>query len=107
MYFRYNENEDRFDEWRRIYNIDPTEVKFSILATNELVLHVITDCPAEPLLVYIYDGISGFKRKINAESITKVNSITEFSIKNRNYITVSNEQETTVIKALYKGAMHN
>lgn len=83
----------------------PIQVEFSILPTNELILYVLTNSVTEPLIVYQYEGIFGFSRKIVAAGVPNSSGLKQFStVQNRHFVILQHGDSATVIRAIYKGS---
>ncbi|KAF2893085.1 hypothetical protein ILUMI_13089, partial [Ignelater luminosus] len=96
-------------EFKTIQKIDinvPLEVEFAVLPTKELILYVLTENPVKPLVVYEYQGISGFKEKIIGSTLPKVTNMKSFNTRNDHFILANNMQETRVIQAIFKGKIN-
>lgn len=94
----------RFYKWQNVDVNAPIQAEFAILPSNELVLYVITDDPSSPLIVYVYEGIFQFQRKIVTTTVSKIlNLQTLTTLDFKHYILVQNLNESLVIQAAFKG----
>lgn len=83
----------------------PIQVEFSILPTNELILYVLTTSATEPLIVYEYEGIFGFSKKIVAAWVPNSSGLKQFStLQDRHFAILQHGDSATVIRAIYKGS---
>lgn len=57
------------------------------------------------LILYIYEGISGFNEKMVGSLIPNVQHMNQFSIQNKHFIVLQNNDEINILQGMFKG--HN
>lgn len=101
---RFNVHTKQFEHWATLLVNAPIQVEFSVLPTDELVLYVLTDSVTEPFIVYQYEGISGFKKKIVASHVPKSNQMRQFTTKtNQHFVILNGDNEIRIIQGVFKG----
>ncbi|XP_044255131.1 uncharacterized protein LOC123005441 [Tribolium madens] len=101
---KFDELSLQFVPWQSLELDAPIQVEFSILPSNELVLYVVTDNPTQPLLVYRYEGIAGFKLALAASTLPKILYMNLFmGGDNQHFIIAQSYDEINVIQAIFKG----
>lgn len=101
---KFDELNSQFVPWQSLELDAPIQVEFSVLPSNELVLYVVTDNPTEPLLVYRYEGIAGFKLTVTGSTLPKIFYINQFmGVANQHFIIAQSYGEINVIQAVFKG----
>ncbi|XP_018568702.1 uncharacterized protein LOC108908983 [Anoplophora glabripennis] len=100
---RFDKKTQEFKIWQNIRLATPTHLEFSVLPSEELVLYILTDNPSEPLIVYVYEGISGFSKKIVGSAIPNVIRMNQFSINNMHFVVTQHFNYANIIQAVFKG----
>lgn len=104
IFSRFNIHTNQFEHWETVLVNAPLHVEFSVLPTDELVLYVLTDSVTEPLIVYQYEGISGFKKKIVASGLSKSNNMRQYTTKtDQHFVLLKSDNEITIIQGVFKG----
>ncbi|XP_074037516.1 closca [Leptinotarsa decemlineata] len=101
---RFDKNLEEFVIWQTIKLKTPVQIEFALLPTQELVLYITTENPAEPFNVYIYEGISDFSRNVGGSTIPNIINMNQFSLKNGHFVVVKHYYEIGVIQAVFKGS---
>lgn len=102
---RFDEKYGKFLKWQNIKVDAPTRTEFALLPSEELLLYVLTQNPVSQLIVYIYEGISGFNEKMIGSLVPNVQHMNQFSIQNDHFIALQNNDEINILRGMFKG--HN
>ncbi|KAG5875860.1 hypothetical protein JTB14_036816 [Gonioctena quinquepunctata] len=97
------ENND-FAIWQTLKLKTPVQIEFALLPSQELVLYVTTENPTEPFNVYIYQGISGFSKKVGDSTLSNILDMNQFTLKNGHFVVLKHYYEIGIIKAVFKDA---
>ncbi|XP_015834885.2 uncharacterized protein clos isoform X1 [Tribolium castaneum] len=101
---KFDESSLQFVPWQSLELDAPIQVEFSVLPSNELILYVVTDNPTQPLLVYRYEGIAGFKLALAGSTLPKILYMNLFmGGDNQHFIIAQSYDEINVIQAIFKG----
>ncbi|XP_025829762.1 uncharacterized protein LOC108740183 isoform X2 [Agrilus planipennis] len=103
---RLNLKTQQFDKYQDIQLQSPFQIKFSILPSDELVLYVLTNTPTQPFIVFVYKGIVGFKEKIIASTLPKLDEIHCFSPSHRHFVYAKSGDNTLLMEASFIGKNH-
>ncbi|XP_055704200.1 uncharacterized protein LOC129802424 isoform X2 [Phlebotomus papatasi] len=93
-----------FVHFQNIRIESPVRLQFSILPTGEFVLYVLTSNPAQPLIVYKYSGISGFRQFAIALTIPRGNRLSVIKIPkfSKEFVAVLSPNEATLLEAIMR-----
>lgn len=93
-----------FIPWQSLELNAPIQVEFTRLPSEELVLYVVSDNPTQPLIVYRYEGVAGFREILKGSTLPKIKYINLFkSVENKHFIIAQGFKKVYVIEAVFKG----
>lgn len=98
---------EKFTHWQDITVEAPIQVEFLILPSQELILYILTDNPAKPLIVYMYQGLERFKLKHEMMSLSRIRNMKAFNTNDGNsFVSAANDKGTTLIRSYFRGYKH-
>lgn len=74
-----------------------------LLPTGEFALYVLTENPVAPFSVHMYEGISGFNKKIMGTVISNVVDMNQFTHNQEQFFALQTNDQIVIIQALFKG----
>ncbi|GAB0097439.1 hypothetical protein DMENIID0001_130760 [Sergentomyia squamirostris] len=94
----------QFVHFQHIPIESPTRISFSILPTGEFVLYVLTGNPGQPLIVYIYSGISGFRQFVVGSTVARGHRLTVIQLPRfrKEFVAVISTQEASLVEAIMR-----
>lgn len=99
---RYSKLSGNFEQWQKITSSNLVKAEFSILPSGELFFFVLGPSN-ETLSIYKYVGVSGFKEEITIPSPTDIDNFKQFSLGNKHFVLVSNQEKVKILQAQFKG----
>ncbi|XP_059612245.1 uncharacterized protein LOC132258787 [Phlebotomus argentipes] len=81
-----------------------TRIQFSVLPSGQFMLYALTGNPGQPLIVYIYAGMSGFRQFAVASTIPKGNRLTVIKVPKfrKEFVAVLSASEATLVEAVIR-----
>lgn len=102
---RFEPSVARWNHWHSEEVQDPRTLQFAVLPSGELVLYVVTDCPAESLVVLQYRGLAGFVRRA-ALAVPVGHTLSAFNtVRHQHVVAVTSlAGRATLLQAAFKGS---
>lgn len=102
---RYDRISETFTPFQSVLIDAPLQVEFAVLPSQELILFILKDSAKSSLVIYEYNGISGFTEKIVAAGIPKAVNIRHFCTADSEHFLVVRlvGGQTIVLRAIFKG----
>ena len=98
-------NSTYFEHLQSLEIYTPVQAEFTIIEeTGDLLLYILTDYSAQPLLIYHYKGLIGFDKIVEGSTISKGFSLNPIHLRNceRNFIAIVVKGGVTFIESVIK-----
>lgn len=94
---------ENFVHWGSLLVETPKQLQFVILPSNEFIFYILTANYINPLQIYIYEGVSGFKQNhLFGTTLSSVNKIKNFNIHNENFLLAWNQKGVILLQAYFR-----
>ncbi|KAK9731810.1 hypothetical protein QE152_g13335 [Popillia japonica] len=101
--YRFNTSVENFVHWGSLLVETPKQLQFVILPSNEFIFYILTANYINPLQIYIYEGVSGFKQNhLFGTTLSSVNKIKNFNIHNENFLLAWNQKGVILLQAYFR-----
>ncbi|KAL3267313.1 hypothetical protein HHI36_011443 [Cryptolaemus montrouzieri] len=99
---RYSPVMNKYEQWQKITSNNPENAEFSVVPSGELLLFLLGSSN-ESLMIYKYEGISGFRKHITIANIPAITRFSQFTMDKNHFIMVEYGGKLRILQAQFKG----
>ncbi|CAG9856325.1 unnamed protein product [Phyllotreta striolata] len=100
---RYEKSSGKFVKFQSLKLKEPAGILFSELPSKEIALYATTRTASEHFLLFLYQGVSGFVRKIGSSTVRNIEHIEDITLDNQHFLFAHHKNGKTVLQAVFKG----
>ncbi|KAL3283394.1 hypothetical protein HHI36_006541 [Cryptolaemus montrouzieri] len=93
---------NKYEQWQKITSNNPENAEFSVVPSGELLLFLLGSSN-ESLMIYKYEGISGFRKHITIANIPAITRFSQFTMDKNHFIMVEYGGKLRILQAQFKG----
>lgn len=98
-------NGSEYQQLQIIQVKSPMQVQFTLLASDDILLYVLTNNPVQSVIVYQYSGVAGFKEFVTGSTIPKGKSMTVIKLPDqREYLSLLTENGIVFIEPVLQSS---